>query len=1090
MPKWVAICISLLFGYLLSGKILAQTTNRYFHNFSPEDGLPQSSISAIAQDHPGFMWFGTEDGLARYDGYLFHVYRNDIADPTTLSNNFINALMVAHDGRIWVGTRNGLSIYHPRSDQFISFFHAENDTTTLNSSFINSIFQDSKGDIFIGTTSGLNKVVLLNDDELIFHRYRASIHPGQKEIFEGTVHEITEDQWGRIWFVSQGKDPETREDNGALTCYNSTTESFTHFYSNSTAYGLSSDAVRSVYTAGNNLWVGTIDGGLNKFTITDNCSITGIQVFQSGENEAGLPHNYVSKIIKDTDSNIWIGTYEGLISANHNTTRFYNNNEFGQLASSTPPIIRDLLSDKAGNLWVATDRGLYVYFPSRRKFELFTHDPNDTNSLAAGDIFGITEDSNGDIWSVSYGTGLNRIVAGSSENPSIFRYTSNGENPVLPTAQLLGITEDSSRNLWVSSFDGLIKITKPSNNDGIILTHFPPEQLMAEGEPRKYHTRIFKHPSGSLWVRTYQNGIDIIENPNQELKVTNLLTIPFKSDTYRIRSFFMDETGMLWIATDSKLFRGDIDQNGRLDVIPVSLTTVSWERLMELNINYILGSGNRYAWIGTSNGLAKLTFQYNTEDLPSDSIVSDIKIYTENDGLPNNTVYAIASDDNQNLWLSTNKGLSKFSIHEETFANYLLEGGATVNEFNEGAVEKGKNGHIYFGGIGGLVRFHPDSILQNPFIPPVVITDIHVLNEDLPAGDARLTFSDTGNIIEEITLPYTDDFFTIHFSALNFNQPENNEYAYMLHGFHDEWIYSGDQRQATFTNLDDGEYLFQVIGSNNDGVWNEAGASLRIIILPPFWETWYAYAFYLLVFLMAGYLFIRQRVRAATKEMEIQAQIERAKHEERERFRKKTSQDFHDEAGNKITKINLFTELAKAEAGSSKELSDFLRKIEINTRELSAGMRDFIWTMDPEKDTLFDTLMRLKDFGNSMFQGSGIGFEIKGLSSQYHSIKLPMDTRRTILQIFKEAMNNCAKYANATQLILKISVNHKCVRLSLEDDGVGFNPTDIIHQKGYGTKIMKERAKKIEGKLTIHSKTGAGTNVELQFNLPHIGDVE
>lgn len=1091
MQKPVLICIALLFGCLLSVDISAQSNTRYFHHYSTEDGLPQSSINAIVQDQRGFMWFGTQDGLARYDGYTFRIFRNDIADSTTLCNNFIHALMASNDGRIWIGTRNGLSIYHPKTDKFTSFFSAENDSASLNSSLIMSIFQDSRGEIYVGTNSGLNKAIPgKNYSDITFQRYRSNFKPGQNEVFEGTVHDITEDRWGHIWFASQGKDPETREDNGALTCYDSNRNTFTHYYSDSAPNGLSSNAVRSLYTRDNTLWVGTIDGGLNKILLRGDCEISEIQVINSGTNPNNLPHEYVSKIIADKRSDIWVGTYEGLVSTNPALIHFKNDNEFEHLTSTSPPIINDLLSDNADNIWVGTDKGLYAYFPSYQPFKIYKHDPNDPNSLAAGDIFGIHEDSIGDLWAVSYGTGLNRIINTRNRKERIIRYTDDDKIAGLPTTQLLGITEDNEQNLWLASFDGLIKISKQNQSEEIYIKHYSPEELITDGSPRKYYTRIFSHTNGSLWVRTYQNGIDEITITGENLDIKNHTEIFVENVPQKIRSFFMDHAGSLWIVTDSSLLKANIDDEGNLTSTPVTLLEVPWEKVLELDINYIQKNEDNYIWLGTSNGLVKITLQEDFEYRTSTNLLGKIKIYTENDGLPNNTVYGIASDDNSNLWLSTNKGLSKFSIPDETFTNYLLDGGATINEFNEGAVAKGRNGRIYFGGIGGLVGFHPDSIQQNPFIPPVVITEFRVSNITVPPGDERLHFSEISNTLEEITLSYTDDFFTIQFAALNFNQPERNLYAYKLHGFHDEWVNIGNNRQATFTNLDDGEYIFQVIGSNNDGIWNQEGASLRIIILPPFWETWYAYAFYVFIFFLSVYLFIRQRIRAATKEMEIKSQIERAKHNERERFRKKTSQDFHDEAGNKITKINLFTELAKAEAGNSMELNNFLRKIESNTRELSAGMRDFIWTLDPEKDTLFDTLMRLKDFGNSMFQDSGATFIMEGLSSRYHHIKLPMDMRRTILLIFKEAMNNCAKYANASKVVLKILVKGDLIEIIVKDNGIGFDPAEAIHQKGYGTKIMRERAEKIGGKLTIDSKKGGGTEIGLTCNLPHIGDIE
>jgi ligand-binding sensor domain-containing protein/signal transduction histidine kinase len=1085
--------ILILSGFLVVDILVAQSRSPYFYSISVEDGLPQSSVNTIAQDKAGYMWFGTQDGLARYDGYEFTIFRNSLTDPNSLCNNFITSLLVTERGSIWIGTSNGLSVYDPLLNEFVSYYHDTSDSLSLNSSTITSLFQDSDGIIYIGTNAGLNKVNHHKSHHAVqFERYRTNPDPGPMEIFSGTVHDITEDGWGRIWIASQGKEADTRADNGALTVFSKTSGRFEHFYHNQGTHTLSSSAIRSLHYRDSNLWAGTINGGLNRISLSSEGNIEQIDHFtHQSDDPYSIPHHYVSKITSGADSDIWIGTYNSLVSLNPRLDLFKNYTNVEEFRSSNSSAINDLYVDTAGNLWVATSNGLFVYYSNRQPFDVEIPDPDAENSILAGDIFGIYEDSRGEVWTLSFGSGINRIEYQPNGQKYIYTYTPlSSAHPSLSSAQLLGVTEDHNQDVWISSFDGLFKIIKTDQPETVNITHFSPERLAINPDIRKYYTQIYTHPNGSLWVETYQNGVDEIHIRDQELVIENHSEITIGDTSHRILAFYMDPDGTSWIVTRDFLGRGLIDENGRLQVTPIFGKQVEWNRIVDLDIKYVMGDQSGRVWAGTSNGLVKLRVDSAPDSNENDHLWADITIYTEADGLSNNTVYAIAGTPDNHLWLSTNRGLSRFSVENEQFTTYELEGGAGINEFNEGAVAYGQGGSLYFGGIGGLVRFHPDSISPNPFVPPIQITGFRVLNNPLPANDSRLIYSESADSLQRLTLSHNDSFFSVSFAALNFNQPGKNQYAYKLHGFHEDWVYSGTQREATFTNLDDGEYLFQVKGSNNDGIWNEAGVSLKIVILPPLWETWYAYSFYLFVIFLAGYLLIRGRIRAATRELEIKSQIEKARHEEREVFRKKSSQDFHDEAGNKITKINLFTELAKSEAAGSPTLKGYLQKIEVNSRELSNGMRDFIWAMDPEKDTLFETLLRLKEFGDSMFTDTGTDFSIEGLSSDTREIQLPMDMRHSILQMFKEAMNNCAKYADANKVVLSVNTFINTLNITLTDDGVGFNPEDAANQEGYGLTIMAERAQKINGNLSIKSKKMNGTRIILLVNIPQMGDTE
>jgi signal transduction histidine kinase len=503
-------------------------------------------------------------------------------------------------------------------------------------------------------------------------------------------------------------------------------------------------------------------------------------------------------------------------------------------------------------------------------------------------------------------------------------------------------------------------------------------------------------------------------------------------------------------------------------------------------------------WVGTAGGLNKLNiplaenmYQYLLDfvNLKNDSLFT---IYTRHDGLPNDLIYGILEDENNFFWISTNKGLMKFDPNgkQHVMKTYDISNGLQSNEFNQNAFYKNKKGEMLFGGIGGLNIFYPDSLKGNSFIPPVYITDFKLFNASVPlvsdSTDQPFQLKKAIHKTNKIELEYFQDVITFDFVALNYINPEKNQYQYKLEGFNHDWIHAGTQRSATYTNLDAGAYVFKVRASNDDGVWNETGTSLTIVVPPPPWLSWYAFLFYFFGALILLYFFIERRIRNATRRYEIEAEIERARVDAREKFRIKTSQDFHDEAGNKITKINLFIELAKTEKGE--KYKKYLEKIAQNTRELSVGMRDLIWALDPEKDTLSDTVLRLKEFGESMFVETGRSFEIIGLQQKFGDIKLNMDTRRAIMLIFKEAMNNCAKYAHATKISLKVNLSNELLSMKLQDNGIGFDNSDTEFKEGYGTKNMLNRAKRIDAELIIKSKLNQGPSVLLKIHIPHLGN--
>jgi signal transduction histidine kinase len=388
--------------------------------------------------------------------------------------------------------------------------------------------------------------------------------------------------------------------------------------------------------------------------------------------------------------------------------------------------------------------------------------------------------------------------------------------------------------------------------------------------------------------------------------------------------------------------------------------------------------------------------------------------------------------------------------------------------FHAGAFGKRQNGAMLFGGINGVNYFHPDRLPRNAFVPPVVITTFKKI-------DSGREITRDVSAAKELVLSYKENFFSFEFAALNFIQPEKNQYAYKLEGLDPDWIQAGSRRYASYTNVAPGEYLLRVKGSNNDGVWNEAGTALKITITPPFWKTsWFAAlsAVAMMIAIVGAHRFA---VRVRIKQL---FAIERARRLENEQVRKKAANDFHDELGHRLAKIALFGEIIKRKLnGNTGELAAYLDKIIDGSQRLSHDTRDFLWTLDPNKDSLYEVVFYLKEFADELFDRTAIDFRIVGLTPALELIKLSAEAKRHLTLLFKEGMTNILKHAECRNATLQVEVAGERVQITLTDDGKGCNGK--MNGNGHGLSNMRERAEKLQGLLRVDSRPGEGTKIQL-----------
>ncbi|MFH1942625.1 MAG: two-component regulator propeller domain-containing protein, partial [bacterium] len=830
----------------------------HFHKISIEDGLSQSSVNCILQDRKGFLWFGTQDGLNRYDGYNFKIYKYIPGDPNSPSDNNIISICEDRSGNLWIGTWSGLDRFDPKTERFTHYRYDPANPSSVSHNRVNAICEDQSGILWVGTWGGLDRF-----------------------------------------------DPKT--------------EAFRHFrYSPSDSNSLIDDRINTIYEGRlGYLWIGT-SSGLDRL---DPATKEFIHYTINPKDPNSGGHNDVAAICEDRSGNLWVGTSSaGLFHFHREEERFtrygYDPNNPNSLGSND---VRCIHEDRGGHIWIGTwGEGLSTFHPETKRFTHYRNDPNDPNSLSDNRLYCMYEDKSGILWIGTLGAGVNRM------DPVTKKFTLYRKDPNNPNSSVgsdvRGIHEDHTGMLWISTFSGLNRFD-PTIKKFTRYRHDPDDEHSLSSN---LVYAVYSDPSGNVWAGTQGFGLNRL-NPRTGrcIRYVHDPADPNSLSDNTVNIVFTDRLGETWIGTQNGLNRYERTRDGFVRYFndPEDPTSLS-----DNDIRVIIEDRKGFLWFGTRHGglnrfdPATGAFTQYRHDPLNPSSLSDDRIfcihedstgifwigkrggglnrfdpiteqficYTEKDGLPNNVIYGILEDGHGNLWLSTNNGLSKFSPSRRTFRNYYATDGLQSNEFNFGAYERLRSGEMVFGGIGGFNVFHPDSIKDNAFIPPVVIVGFQVFNRPVPIGEmegGRTILERSITDAEKINLSYKDNVFSFEFAALNYIFPEMNKYAYMMEGLENTWNYVENRRFVTYTRLPSGNYVFRVKGSNNDGVWNEKGASLRITISPPFWRTWWFQSVCILlvsVLIVTAYQARTHSIRSRAKELELR--VERRTVELREAY--------------------------------------------------------------------------------------------------------------------------------------------------------------------------------------------------------------
>jgi ligand-binding sensor domain-containing protein/signal transduction histidine kinase len=834
MHSFCKTILCLLFLLRFSTHSNAQSESLRFDHIGIEEGLLNENITAILQDSKGFMWFGTFDGLYKYDAYSFTKYEKDPFDPNSLSHNFIYTIFEDKQGTIWVSTFEGLCKFDRSTEKFTRYKPSPD--AKFSNPNISAINEDSDGMIWVGN---------FGDGLCRLDREKGIFLPDSFEI--GGVNCIYKDKIGTLWvgsFTGLHKIKLTAKKAGKPA-----EVSFTDYQNDTNnPNSLSDNHIKSIFEDHEGLMWLVTGNGLNSFDRKKG-------IIKRYQNEPGNVHSISSNkfsawfgnnIKEDQDGNLWIATDKGLNKLSPDrtvfTSFFHNPNDAYSLSADK---IYCLEIDEAGILWAASwGTKLNKTNLNNKPFGLRRHDPNN-NSLSNNKVTAIVEDSAGIIWIGTYGGGLDRW---DKRRNQFIHFRHNPANPqTLKHDSVTAILEDKHGHIWVCNLDVLSQLNKQTGE----FTHYPVP--MTQGNTI---FSITEDQEGLLWLGT-SDGIRSFDEKTHEFgnsyQFNHKNPDPKGISDGTAQVIFADSKENIWIGYGSRA-------TDRLDKKTGHITHYKHESHDSASIGdnivfsfYEDHKGN--LWLGTwAGGLSY--FNYNKEKFQT---------FTDKQGLASNTVFSIEEDNSGHLWLGTRNGLSKFDPVTKTCINYNDKDGLQGNIFAAqvgkeiGVHFKGKDGTLYFGGNNGFNFFNPAELKPSSYAAPVVITQFKLFDSLIKGA----------NELNEIVLKHNENYFSFEFSSLSYYNPIKNQYKYKLEGVDKDWVYSGSRHYVAYTNIDPGTYTFRVNGTNNDDVWNEKGAYITITINPPWWRTWWAYSLYTLLFLACVYMLYRfQRQRLIREERE------------------------------------------------------------------------------------------------------------------------------------------------------------------------------------------------------------------------------
>jgi len=1041
------------------------------------EGLRNNRVSTIYQDKLGFIWIGTYSGLHKFDGLSFQVYVSS-TDSSSINNNYIGSILEDSHNQLWIGTGEGVALYNRESDDFTRFeIPSDIAIQAGESNLVNTIIEDDNGTIWVSSiASGL---FFFDPDKKQFQTYKG----GQI----GAINSMVSGGDDVLWLATLR--------NGLIKVNTSSDQMEFYQHDPTNPNSISSNNLKTVaIDQEGNLWVGARSNGLNRMALEQgkvsfvrylhepgnplslyNNSIFKLYVDPNGilwscnengglhmynkekdnffrylhdpANPGSLTHNSIWNIFQDNQDRYWVGTAQsGINLADPYTSKFdhYFKNSLNA-ESLNNNIIRDFLETKNGNIWIATDGGgLNYYNRAKGNFKTYTNNPQNSKSLSSDAVISLNEDEEGRLWVGTWAGGVNILL---NEEKGVFTNFKDWiKNDTYPIQHVFDVSFDENY-IWIAAFDeGLYRYTKKTAE----LRLFNYNENDPDGISSNQLLRIFEDSNKNLWIGS-QSGLSVIQSKDKE-------------------------EGKFKVYQPS-----DLDPNS----IPSN------------SIRQIFEDSNQNIWLATERGLAR----YISE-------ADNFETINQKNGLPVNEITSIVEDDDAYLWIGTIQGIVKFDPDNMVFTGFDKYDGLQEGEFSRYAVLKTRKGELLFGGLNGFNLFHPDHLKSNPYVPPVYLTDFRLFNQsvDFKSSDSPLQKHITE--ADSIILSYKENIFTFEFIALNYTHPDRNQYAYILEGFEKDWNYVGSQRNATYTNLNPGTYTFRVKAANNDGVWNEDGASIVLVITPPFWKTTW-FIFFCILFVVGLLVFTYKWRVGAIKTQNRQLEntvkerttmLDHANMELKNHIKEKDkllSIIAHD-LRNPFISIIGYMELLEEEFEDSQnsehlENIQYLLNVSRNTHDLLENLLN--WAIKETK--LFEVKREVIKMSEMIENASAM------VSSQadYKKVILekscPEDLfiyadQNMILTVMRNLISNAIKFSNQNSRI-EIIVQEKSgeVITSVRDHGTGMDETVLNRlflksniQKsgtlgemgvGLGLVLCEEIVQKHQGEIWVESSPGKGS---------------
>jgi signal transduction histidine kinase/ligand-binding sensor domain-containing protein len=1043
-------------------------------------------VNCILQDNYGFIWFGTDDGLNRYDGHQFTPYRHDPDDPLSLSHNRVWSLFEDSAGTLWVGTYGGGLNRLDRSTGQFSRFDADDfrNLTDEPKEFRNVVWaidEHPAGVLWIATYGG--GLVKLELETETFTSYA----PDPTDPALGGHEWITAllvDRSGLIWIGthSEGLD---RFDPG-------TGQTVTFRHDPDDPDSLGHDWVTEIIQDRSGvIWIGTSGRGLDRL---DPETGTFSHYRHNPEDPASLGNDAIWSISEDPGGWLWIGTYDGGLDAFDPSpgTFVHFRHDSADPHSLSSDRVRCVFLDRSNSLWVGTrGAGVSMSNPASRSFTHYPGDPDDPNRSSDYAVLALHQDKGGLLWIGTEGDGLDLLDRATGE----WRHLRN--DPTDPNSlgsdSVRDIHEDSLGHVWLATDHGLYRF-EPGREQFVRLPHNPPDPGDVK---RNTIYAIFEDSQGILWLGTYGRGLSELDPATGEFAY-HLQRWPPESAAWPVdglgnnwvMDIVEDESGNLWIATQDglSLHRRQSGQWNNFRHDPLDPGSLSNDWIMSLHLD---GAGD--LWLGTlGGGLDRLALSQS--DAPDPAVPAFVH-YTEQDGLANNMVLDVVESGGY-LWLATANGLSRLDPRTGVFKSYDASDGLLINEF--GAAYASASGELIVGGINGFMSFQLDKMRDNTYVPPVVLTS---LQQDGIAAPANTALED----LAEVTFRWPANSFEFSFAALNYTLPAKNQHAYKLEGFESGWNDIGNRRFGRYTSLPGGTYTLRLKGSNNDGVWNEEGTSIKVTIVPPFWQTWWFWG--ILAVALAGGAFgaVRLRLRSLeSRSHELQRQVDERtaelrseidqrllaekalrRHEREQAIaeeRNRLARELHDSVTQALYGVTLYSEAAAGHLsqGRAGRAAENLTALQDTVHQALAEMRLLVFELRPPI---------LKEQGLvAALQARLLAVEGRaGLRTEFRvnlDRRLPPQVEEGFYRIALEALNNTLKHAQATQIQVCLQqADPPSVGIVLEvmDDGLGFEPTTASQRGGLGLAAMAERAAGLSTSLSIVSNPGSGTRIRIAW---------